>query len=171
MFSSKNCLTKVLQNKIGFYAKEPYSLPLKPHVDILGLASRGCVEYSMYSWQNFCWYSEYYEDGEDYGDYDDVEEWGLVDYIDCLWLRWSHCAFLLSAVLSGYDNVTRHFIMWPLQCKLCNKFFFLTFCNGTFRCVVNLILGLTNKHRGVWKLSSGPHRSGIKADVDLVTWP
>ena len=135
---------------------------------ILGLASRGCVEYSMYSWQYFCWYSEYYDDGEDYGDYDDAEEWGLGDYIDCLWLRWSHFAFYYSAVFLVVINVTRHCTLWL---KLCNNYVLHVLQWYSFRCVVNLILGLTSKHRGVWKCNSGPHRSGIRADVDLVTWP
>ena len=37
----------VFENKIGFYAKEPYSLPLKPHVAIIVLAWRGHAEYIM----------------------------------------------------------------------------------------------------------------------------
>ena len=65
---------------------------------------RGCAEYIMYSSQYFVDVTEYYEEGDDYDYYDDTEEWGLMDYIDCLWLRWSHYVFYISAVLSGCNK-------------------------------------------------------------------
>ena len=66
MFYQNYC---IITNKIGFYAKEPYS-PLKPHVAIIVFAW-GHVEYVMYSWHYFVDYSEYYEEGDNY---DDAEE-------------------------------------------------------------------------------------------------
>ena len=71
-----------ITNKIGFSAKEPYSLPLKPHVVNRAFPGRH-VEYEMYSRQSFCFTPEIYEDqGADYDYYDDPEVWGRVDYID-----------------------------------------------------------------------------------------
>jgi len=52
LFSSKTALSNyyAFSNKTSFYAKEPYNLPLKPHVVIRSFPGRH-VEYEMYSWQ------------------------------------------------------------------------------------------------------------------------
>jgi hypothetical protein len=91
LFSSKIVFIKTttygIANKISFYAKEPYSLSLKPHVAIIGFAWGGTLSTLLCTHRiAFVDYSEHHEEGEEYDYYDDAEEWGLVDYIDCLWL-------------------------------------------------------------------------------------
>lgn len=95
-----------------------------------------------------------------------------MDYIDCLWLRWSHFAFLYSAEISDCNKMSQDIIL----CGYCYSNIVIILLLDvlqwySFRCVVNIDLGIDMRTQGVWKSSSGPHRSGIRADVDLVTWP
>ena len=68
------------------------------------------------------------------------------------------------------------------DCNKCHKTFHYCYSNYviilfecsamvSFRCVVNIDLGIDMITQGVWKCNSGPHRSGIRAKFDLVTWP
>jgi hypothetical protein len=116
-FYLKLLLQNILQIKLYFMQKNHTTF----HEDILGLRSRRCVEYSMYPWQYFCWQLEYLEDVEDYGEYDDAEEWGLEDNIDCLWLRWSHFAFIYPLWLCDCNKCHRNF---TICLKLCNNYYF-----------------------------------------------
>ena len=51
--------------------------------------------------------------------------------------------YFISAVFLVVINVTRHYTMWLLLFKLCNNYFLNVMQWYSFRCVVNLILGLT----------------------------
>ena len=80
-----------------------------------------------------------------------------------------HCTLrCFLNVLSVMRHLSRY-ALWQDIFKIVIPFMHCAMIS--FHCVVNMILGLTNIHRRVWKLIPGSHRSGIKADVDLVAWP
>jgi hypothetical protein len=111
MFSSKIVFIKssvTLQIKLTFMQMN-HTTFFEASRRCIRSCTRGCVDYKMYSWKNFYWYSEYYDDDENYDVYNDAEGWGLVDYIDCMWLRWSRFTFYLPVVLSGCNKFHKKF--------------------------------------------------------------
>ena len=152
MFYQNYC---IITNKIGFYAKEPYS-PLKPHVAIIGLAWGACwVRYVLMAL--LCWLFRVLWRRRQLRLL--RRRWGVrprglhrLPVAEMESLR-----FYISAELSGCNKMSQDSVLCGYSNFVIN--YFWTFCNDIhFAVLSTLILGLTWLHRG----------SGSK--IPVLTW-